>query len=77
MISNHEILGMLSFGISFNKYISAGINIKASYSNLDNIFGNNNEVNYSIVNKGFGFDSGFLISYSKLSLGIKIENIGK
>ena len=27
MISNHEILGMLSFGISFNKYISAGINI--------------------------------------------------
>ena len=44
-------------------------------SNLNNIFGDDNEADYSISNKGIGVDGGILLSYSSLSLGIKIENI--
>ena len=75
IISDHEMLGMISFAVSFSKYISAGINIKASYSNLDNVFGDDNQGDYSIGNTGIGFDLGALINYSKLHLGVKIENI--
>ena len=74
IISDHEILGMISFGVSFNRYMSVGINIKASHANLDNIFGDSNEAGYSISNKGIGIDGGFLINYPTLSLGIKVEN---
>ena len=70
IISNHEMLGMISFGVSFNQYISLGVNIKASYANLDN-----NEVGYYASNKGIGFDGGFLISHPILLIGIKVENI--
>ena len=78
LFNHHEILGMISFGISFGKYINGGLNIKTSYSNLDNIFGDNNEANYSISNNGIGFDGGILFNYSELYpvLGIKLENVG-
>ena len=56
LFSHHEILGLISFGVSFSKYFSGGLNIKASYSNLDNLFGENNEASYSIKNNGIGFD---------------------
>ena len=75
LFSHHEILGMISFGVSFSKYFSAGLNIKAAYSNLDNVFGDNNEAGYSISNNGIGFDGGFLFNYSDLSLGLKLENL--
>ena len=73
IIQNHEMLGMISFGVSFGEYISGGINIKASYSNLDNIFGDNPQ-DYSLNSKGIGFDGGLLFKSSKFSLGTKIEN---
>jgi len=75
LFSHHEILGMISFGVSFSKYFYTGLNIKASYSNLDNIFGDDNEASYSISNNGIGADAGFLINYSNLSLAVKIENL--
>ncbi len=103
ILENHDILGMISFGVSLmgshsstftegNKkgeskdpreidgkfervHISAGINIKASSSNLDNLWINNNEANYSISNKGIGIDVGLLIKYSNLAVAIKMENI--
>ena len=58
-----------------NEYISIGINIKASYSNLNDLFQNDNEANYSISSNGVGIDMGISYDYSKLSLGGKIENI--
>ena len=75
IFGNYDMLGMISFGISFSKYISGGLNIKASYSNLDNMFGDTNEANYSINSNGIGFDGGFLVNYSRLSLALKAENI--
>jgi len=75
MFQNYDMLGMISFGVSFSKYIFGGLNIKASYSNLDNMFGDNNEANYSISSRGIGLDGGFLINYSDLSLGLKVENL--
>jgi len=75
ILENYDILGMISFGVSISEYISAGINIKASSSNLDNLFGDNNEANYSISNKGIGIDVGLLIEHSNLALAIKMENI--
>jgi len=75
LFSHYEILGLISFGVSFSKYFSGGLNIKASYSNLDNLFGENNEASYSIKNNGIGFDGGFLFNYSKFSFGLKLENL--
>jgi len=75
LFSHHEILGIISFGVSFSKYFQGGLNIKVSNSNLDNIFSDDNEAGYSISNNGIGFDSGFLFNYSKLSLGIMMENL--
>ena len=72
---NYDILGMVSFGVSMNEYISIGINIKASYSNLNDLFQNDNEANYSISSNGVGIDMGISYDYSKLSLGVKVENI--
>ena len=74
ILSNHDILGMISFGVSINKYFSMGINIKASSSNLDNILYDDNN-SYSISNKGIGIDGGLLFNYSKLALAVKLENI--
>ena len=46
-----------------------------SYSNLDNLLGDDNIANSSIFNKGIGVDIGLLIHYSKLGLSLKVENI--
>jgi len=75
IISNHDMLGMISFGVLINKYISAGLNVKISSSSLDNIFGDDNLGEYSISNKGIGLDAGLLLQYSSLVLALKIENI--
>jgi len=74
-IDVYDMLGMISFGVSIHKYASIGINIKASYSNLDNIFENIDAPSYSLFSKGIGVDFGGAINLSNFFMGLKIENI--
>ena len=75
IISDYEMLGVISFGVSFSQNISVGVNIKASYANLDDVIGGTNEPGYSISSKGIGFDGGILFKSNIGSVGVKAENI--